>query len=53
MTLAVIASDLDSFGTVLAGYALTAVGVGAYIARMLTRNRALSRQVPDEDKPWL
>lgn len=39
-------------GYVVAGYLSTAVVLGVYVARVLTRGRALSKQVPPEDRRW-
>jgi hypothetical protein len=50
--LAVVQSDLDSWGTVLAGYAITGLLVGGWAVRVIMKNRALVRQVREEDLPW-
>ena len=39
-------------GYVFGGYALTAVAVGWYAARVLRRGRKLAEQVPVEEQPW-
>lgn len=38
---------------VFAGYALVFGAIGAYIARVLWRGRALSREVPPENRRWM
>jgi hypothetical protein len=35
------------------GWAISAVGLGAYIAAVLRRGKALSRRVPDEEQRWM
>lgn len=50
--LAAVQPDLDSWATVLAGYALTGLLLGGWAVRTLAKNRSLSRQVREEDLPW-
>lgn len=40
-------------GYVIAGYSIVFGVLGAYVARMLLRGRALSKQVPSEDRRWM
>lgn len=43
----------DAWTYVGAGWAISAVGIGAYVAWVLRRGRALSREVPAEDRRWM
>jgi CcmD family protein len=38
---------------VFAGYAIVFGTLGVYVARLLLRGRALSKQVPPEDRRWM
>lgn len=44
---------MTNAGYVIAGYALVFGAIGVYIARVLWRGRALSREVPAEDRRWM
>ena len=40
-------------GYVVAGYAVTLLGVGGYAAWVLVRGRRLSARVPEERRRWM
>jgi hypothetical protein len=43
---------VDDIGFILTSY-LAAIGAAIVLAwRVVTKGRALARQLPDEDKPW-
>ena len=43
---------MEDIGFILTSYVLS-LGAGALLAwRVITRGRALAKQLPDEDKPW-
>ena len=44
---------MNDVGYIVAGYFLTFGAVGAYVVRVVTRGRALSRQLPPEDRRWM
>ncbi len=41
------------WGYVMAGYAVTLGGLGAYSAWVLVRGRRLSKQVPPGERRWM
>jgi hypothetical protein len=43
---------MDDLGFILASYLAAFGGAAALAWHVLRRGRALSRQLPDEDKPW-
>jgi hypothetical protein len=47
-----VTTDYDNWAMVIAGYVIVLGGIGAFTVRLLTKARRLSRQVPDEAKPW-
>ncbi len=40
-------------GYIVAGYALVLGTIAAYVARLLMRGRALSKEVPEEQRRWM
>ena len=46
-------AGLSGYQHVIIGYLVTGALMGGYVVRVLRRGRALARQVPDEDKPWI
>jgi heme exporter protein D len=40
-------------GYVAAGYSITGVVLVSYVVRMMLRGRALSKQVPAEQRRWM
>ena len=44
---------MSAYGHVLIGYGATAAALVWFSWRVVSRGRRLSRQVPDQDKPWL
>jgi CcmD family protein len=44
---------MSDAGYVFAGYAIVFGTLGAYVARLLMRGRALSKQIPPEDRRWM
>ena len=44
---------MTNAGYIVAGYVLVFGAIGAYVARVLWRGRALSRQVPPEKRRWM
>lgn len=44
---------MDNAGYILGSYAATLVVIGAFVVRMLRRNRQLADQVSDDHKYWL
>jgi hypothetical protein len=43
---------LNGLGYIVAGYVVTFGAIGAYVARLLVRGRALGRQLPPEERRW-
>ena len=43
---------MDNMAFVLASYAVTFGGMGAYVLYVLARGRRAARYVPPEDRPW-
>ena len=43
---------MNAAGYIFAGYTVTAVVVGGYVAIVLRRGRALARSVPPDERPW-
>jgi hypothetical protein len=43
----------QSLGSILTGYGLVFGLTGLYALHLIRKARVLSRQVPDEDKPWI
>ena len=39
-------------GWILAAYVIVLGGIALYAIRIVTRGRALAKQLPDEDKTW-
>jgi hypothetical protein len=39
-------------GWILAAYVIVLGGIALYAVRVVTRGRALAKQLPDEDKTW-
>ena len=44
---------MTNAGYVFAGYGITFGTIALYVAWMLRRGRALSKQVPPEDRRWM
>jgi heme exporter protein CcmD len=44
---------MSSANFVIGAYAVTAGGVGAYVAWVLARGRRLSRQLPEGRRRWM
>ena len=44
---------MDHLGFILATYIVAFGAAGALAWRTLRRGRALAKQLPDEDKPWI
>jgi hypothetical protein len=44
---------MNEWGYVIAGWGITAVVLVAYATWMILRGRALSREVPPEDRRWM
>jgi CcmD family protein len=44
---------MDHATFVFGAYLAVAAGLGSYIARLLTRGRKLSRQVPEDKRRWM
>jgi heme exporter protein CcmD len=44
---------MTSASFVISAYLVTAGGLAAYVARVLTRGRRLSRQVPEGRRRWM
>ncbi|MGD9704224.1 MAG: CcmD family protein [Acidimicrobiia bacterium] len=43
---------MNDAGVIIGSYAVTIVGIGAYVAWMLRRARRLAAHIRDEDRPW-
>lgn len=43
---------MDGLGYILATYVLAFGSVAALAWRVITRGKALAKQLPEEDKPW-
>jgi len=44
---------MDDLGFILLSYIAAFAGAGALAWHVLRRGKALGRQLPDEDKPWI
>ncbi|MEA3217356.1 MAG: hypothetical protein QOJ19_3512 [Acidimicrobiia bacterium] len=44
---------MDDAAFVIGAYLAVSVGLGAYVVRLLTRGRKLSRQVPEGRRRWM
>ena len=44
---------MSTAGYIAIGWIAVLGGIGLYATRIVVRGRHLSRQVPDEDKPWI
>jgi hypothetical protein len=44
---------VDDAGFILGGYALTALALAAYAARLVLRGRRVTRALPPEERRWL
>ncbi len=44
---------LSTWGDVVVGYVVTFGALGLVALRLVQRGKALSRDVADEDKPWI
>ena len=44
---------MSDAGYVISGYVMVFGALGAYVVRMMWRGRALSKQVPPEDRRWM
>ncbi len=44
---------MDDLGFIVTSYVLSLGAVAALAWRVITRGRALARQLPEEDKPWI
>ncbi len=44
---------MSAYSHVLIGYGAAGAALAWYTWRVVARGRKLSRQVPDEEKPWL
>lgn len=44
---------MDDLGFILLSYLAAFGGTVALVWQVLRRGRALARQLPDEDKPWI
>jgi hypothetical protein len=47
-----IVAAMTHVGYVAAGWGISLAVIGAYAARTIARGRALSRQVPPEERRW-
>jgi hypothetical protein len=52
MNVLAVTTDFDNWAMVIAGYVIVLGGIAAFTARLMAKARRLSRQVPDEAKPW-
>ena len=43
---------MTDVGYIAFGWVVVLGGLGTYAVRIVRRGRALSREVPDQDKPW-
>jgi hypothetical protein len=43
---------MDDAGVIIGSYAVTIIGIGAYVVWMLRRARRVAAGVREEDRPW-
>ena len=43
---------MTDVGYIVVGWVVVVGGLGTYALKIVRRGRTLSRELPDEDKPW-